>query len=75
MRNIVSGMLKFAEDNALQRTLQPRLEKIGARAPDWARFDLKIVLAFLAIGPRFNHLHLVVSPRSRGSMGFMAKER
>lgn len=48
MRNIVSGMLKFAEDNTLKRTLQPRLERLGRRAPDWARFDLKIVPAFLA---------------------------
>ena len=50
LRNLISGILKLAENNAngLQRMLQPQLEKMYGRLPNWARFDRKTVLTFLA---------------------------
>ena len=48
LRNLISGMWRLVADNVLPSTLRPQLEKIGGRLPGWVRFDLKIVLAFLA---------------------------
>ena len=48
LRNLISGMRKLVVDNVLPFTVRPQLEKIGGRLPGWARFDLKIVLAFFA---------------------------
>jgi exosortase len=51
LERLGSDALEVVRNNSsrLQRALQPQLCKISEKLPDWARFDLKIVLAFFAL--------------------------